>query len=603
MLRRLSNWTIGLALLLTSAPLLAQTQAPDADTQAGLIRLPHSATLVQDGDLLLSDSFLRSQLGYSITTEGTRTSVKIFGHAWVLRDGASICTVDGVERPVSAPVRRVGDSIYLPAETLLQPIGARLRQVEGGLFAIEPPRVQVRDVRQGTHPDRVRLVIDLVQPAPFSWEVRGGAVVLRIPTVADEEGRESLLRQLSFPETLLPTVTESRSNGWSELTVVHSSPHPPEVFTLSEPSRIVLDVLRPEPIAPSPSPQSPSAGRPPGQQKPTGIAWRSYSFDTSRGPVRGWLLTVDPTDPQIVVRPAMADGVMAARRTVHAIARREGAYAAVNGGFFAPRGQPLGLLVVDGEWIAGPWLQRAVFGLTDGGKPEIRNVRLDAWVEFEGLGRLPIEGINCDHGNGDGVSVYTPLRGSTVAGNPRRTRLVVKSGSIQAVLGAGEAAPIPPDGFVLSGAGQRAQSLLRTQVGQQVTLLMDTEPSWPGLRHAIGGGPRLLQKGKLALQDYDERFRADVTSSIRPRTAIGITAAGKLLFLVVDSVGRGMSLREVADVLRKLGAVEAMNLDGGGSSTFWVDGQCRNQPSDGSARTVSNAIIVIDRKSSAAAAP
>ncbi len=92
-----------------------------------------------------------------------------------------------------------------------------------------------------------------------------------------------------------------------------------------------------------------------------------------------------------------------------------------------------------------------------------------------------------------------------------------------------------------------------------------TEPAWEGLAHAVGGGPGLLQKGQVAMAAYDERFRGDVRGGARPRTAAGIDKDGNLMLLVVDSINKGMTLAELAGVMEKLGAGEAMNLEGGGS--------------------------------------
>jgi exopolysaccharide biosynthesis protein len=82
-----------------------------------------------------------------------------------------------------------------------------------------------------------------------------------------------------------------------------------------------------------------------------------------------------------------------------------------------------------------------------------------------------------------------------------------------------------------------------------------------------------------------------------PRIAIGITATGRVLMVVVD--GRqprwsvGSSLGEVARLMVDLGAVHAMNLDGGGASAMWVDGELVNRPSDGQQRNVTTSVLVL----------
>ena len=111
----------------------------------------------------------------------------------------------------------------------------------------------------------------------------------------------------------------------------------------------------------------------------------------------------------------------------------------------------------------------------------------------------------------------------------------------------------------------------------------------------MGGGPRLLQNGKILIKD--ENFRSDVTNGTGPRTAFGIDKQGRYLILVADGrqkyYSTGLTLRELAATMKKLGAVNAMNLDGGGSTSMAVRGRVVNRPSDGSERKVANALLVM----------
>ncbi len=80
-----------------------------------------------------------------------------------------------------------------------------------------------------------------------------------------------------------------------------------------------------------------------------------------------------------------------------------------------------------------------------------------------------------------------------------------------------------------------------------------------------------------------------------PRTAIGLTQDGLLIMVVVD--GRrddatGINLKDLSQLLVDLGATAAMNLDGGGSSTFVVNGNAQNKPSDGEERPVSSTFCI-----------
>jgi len=216
-------------------------------------------------------------------------------------------------------------------------------------------------------------------------------------------------------------------------------------------------------------------------------------------------------------------------------------------------------------------------------------------VDFADLGSLPLEGLNQGHTDPDGVVAYTPRWGTTVDGAAGCARLVVGAdGEPTQVLANGESAPIPAGGFVLSGSGRRAATLATVCPGTRVSLSLETSPAWPGLWQAVGGGPLLVQAGQVNVTAAEERFRPDVTSGARPRSAVGLTAAGDLLLLAVQKPG--LTLSELAGVMLKLGARDAMNLDGGGSTTFVVKGRVLNTPSDGYERAVSNALVILRRK-------
>jgi exopolysaccharide biosynthesis protein len=88
-----------------------------------------------------------------------------------------------------------------------------------------------------------------------------------------------------------------------------------------------------------------------------------------------------------------------------------------------------------------------------------------------------------------------------------------------------------------------------------------------------------------------------VSCTRHPRTAIGVTATGKILLVVIDGRrarwSRGATLGELRNILRDLGAVDALNLDGGGSSEMVVDGEIVNRPSDGRERRITNAVLIL----------
>lgn len=118
---------------------------------------------------------------------------------------------------------------------------------------------------------------------------------------------------------------------------------------------------------------------------------------------------------------------------------------------------------------------------------------------------------------------------------------------------------------------------------------------------AIGGGPVLVQDGKIQISNNEERmFTGKAVDDKHPRTAIGYTANGKLIILVVQGrftgIAEGASLNQLAGILTDLGCVEALNLDGGGSSCLLVNGKETIKPSDKEGERAIPAVFIIKVK-------
>jgi exopolysaccharide biosynthesis protein len=122
------------------------------------------------------------------------------------------------------------------------------------------------------------------------------------------------------------------------------------------------------------------------------------------------------------------------------------------------------------------------------------------------------------------------------------------------------------------------------------------------MKTAVAGGPVLVQDGIIAISNNQElKFTGKAINDKHPRTAMGYTADNKLIFLVIE--GRfpgksdGATLVEEATILRDLGSVEALNLDGGGSSCLLVNGKETIYPSDKEGERAVPAVIMIKVRS------
>ena len=121
------------------------------------------------------------------------------------------------------------------------------------------------------------------------------------------------------------------------------------------------------------------------------------------------------------------------------------------------------------------------------------------------------------------------------------------------------------------------------------------------MKTAIGGGPVLLQKGEIRITNNEElKFGGNAINDKHPRTAMGYTSDNKLIILVVQGrfpgIAEGANLTQGAQMLKDLGCIEALNLDGGGSSCLLVNGKATIQPSDKNGQRSIPAVFLIQNK-------
>jgi exopolysaccharide biosynthesis protein len=105
----------------------------------------------------------------------------------------------------------------------------------------------------------------------------------------------------------------------------------------------------------------------------------------------------------------------------------------------------------------------------------------------------------------------------------------------------------------------------------------------------------LIKNNLIRISDNEELIAVDNTSS-RARSAIGYTSSNKIVILAVEgnnsNGGAGLTLAELAQMMKEIGCIEALNLDGGGSTTLTVNGKQTVKPSDGTERGVMTALII-----------
>ncbi len=334
----------------------------------------------------------------------------------------------------------------------------------------------------------------------------------------------------------------------------------------------------------------------------------TYEHRQIEGPLSIHILVADPTEIEITAARALNNGI--GRETVSSIAARKGAVAAVNGGFFQMGGRydgdPAGLLRVERRWFSDVVTPRGAIGWKSGGAEVLLGRASVRWMLQLEDGSLPIGGINRARSDNQTVLYGWDFHRSTLT-DPGGWEAQILEGRIVSMGRRGDT-PIPPGGYVYSAGPKSPQAVIeRLQEGISAKPVMGfTEagttrgPEWEQMDHIMGGTPLLIQEGKIK-QDIDtEQVDQGFVLKRHPRTAVGILPDGRWVLVVVDgrqkNLSIGMSLGELADFLASLGCVEALNLDGGGSTTIYLEGRVINSPSDsGVERPVSDAILILEK--------
>jgi len=290
--------------------------------------------------------------------------------------------------------------------------------------------------------------------------------------------------------------------------------------------------------------------------------------------------------------------------------------AAINGGFYQRDkiygGAARGLQIVEGEVLSAPG-GGPCFWVDVGGEPHLTHIASQFQMTWPQGETTPF-GLNEERRDG-AVVLYTPAIGaSTHTKGGLEFVLERQEGSrwLPLRVGRGLAArvraiqtngntPLTPDIMVLS-AGPNIMSRFQTiAVGAVLQVYPASSPSLSVARNALSGGPVLIHQGKQQKirASPDDAYELSSMLERHPRTAIGWNKDWYYL-VVVDGRQRdlsdGMTLDELATFLGKLGCDEALNLDGGGSSTLWFDGSVRNSPCDGYERPIANSLVVLQKE-------
>jgi hypothetical protein len=524
-------------------------------------------------------------------------------------------------------------------------------QAKGNILAISTPRAKVKTIKQDkSSSQQQQLVIDLDRPTP--WNLTAGSLIkkpkpkpqpkpeLKVPSLPfppqnvvintdtdidipapkpEPPAREWIItidgvadqklvsRYTPTPSILQPTQLDNPFKKIPQL-ISPETPEPlikqvevvdnqtvirlvvpfgltPKVTTLPKPHRLVVDV-RPDALVGRSIDWAP------------GLLWRQQlvSLGNDRFPVV-WL-EIDPRTSKAKIRPvATNQDKQEGTAPLITTARKYLAAAAINGGFFNRKNRlPLGAIRRDSQWLSGPILNRGAIAWNDAGNFYMNRLTLQENLIIPSNQNLPISHLNSGYVQ-QGIARYTHLWGENYTPLTDNEIIVaVENDKVTQQYAGSKAgvgfAPIPKNGYLLALRGGAVSNATQLQIGSPLRISSSTvSPEFNSYPHILGAGPLLLKDNQIVLDAEAEKFSKAFAEQKAIRSAICTTSTGKLIVAAVHdrAGGKGPSLTEHAQLMQQLGCVNALNLDGGSSTSLYLGGQLLDR-SPNTAASVHNGI-------------
>ncbi|MBE6911098.1 MAG: hypothetical protein E7473_01095 [Ruminococcaceae bacterium] len=326
----------------------------------------------------------------------------------------------------------------------------------------------------------------------------------------------------------------------------------------------------------------------------------------------------NPQNPYTQLRAGKSQGYVWSTQTVNTIANNmsnvsggDVAVAGINGDFFTfGVGVPHGIFIEDGIILSTPPQYYAAFGITYDNKPFItrHGSILDELLLVNGS-YVNIAGINMTHAeDSESIMLYTAdyARGTKTGTDTYEIRCRVNSGEVRhggtvnftvEEINSGKGDTTLGTGYIVFSArgASSIATLKQLTVGSTHEISFRFNKFWSNVKFAVGGIELLLKDGKVY---------STTDKSRNPRTSIGIRADGTVVMATFDGRdaggAKGMTYKTAAEGMLALGCVDALNLDGGGSTTFVLrtpgamETKIVNNVSGSSARQVANALILMN---------
>jgi len=454
--------------------------------------------------------------------------------------------------------RSLGDEVGLEVSDWLAATGVSA-QVRGNTLELRLPLPTVNNLRRGKGSTADRLVLDL----------NGPALVQRL--------NGDLLLELKLSRT-----QQRQLKAWGLSPQLHrhgglvlkGQATKLRSLSLASPWRVVLDGVQ-------------TGGRRPVQRarlplrNPAVAEWLRRGFVLEQRTIKVGVKPIQVfraggrlSRLGIALQPLVKAEQQQGLRFLPQLSQPAGALVAVNGGFFNRINQlPLGAVRHQGVWLSGPILNRGVIAWGSSGDLQFGRLRLNQTLQVNNGRRWSLMALNSGYVQ-KGLSLYTPAWGPRYrALSGEEEALLIRGGRVEATVDKNSlqrGIAIPKDAELVVARGRTplpARPGDRIQVTERSLSPLAQQPN------VLGGGPLLMQDGNVVLNGPQEGFSPGFMSLAAPRTVVAQGPSGQWLMTLRGAAGSDPTLVETALAAQQLGLRDALNMDGGSSTTLVVAGR------------------------------
>lgn len=475
-----------------------------------------------------------------------------------------------------------GPDRFLDVTDLAKSAGWQLK-IKNNILQITSTPARVLNIQQTAQAWGSRIVVDLDRPTPWQFSDQKTAGVLTIAAsiepslVASFNTPAPPFQQSQDIEDAAPVavavknqqaaINISNTSNQTTLNLVFPEGKRSSVYTVANPNRLIID-LRPDALVEKEIFWAP------------GIRWRQQYVNLANAKFPVVWLEVDPRSAGISLRPIWSNpNSQVGTAPILQTAQLWQAAGAINAGFFNRTNQlPLGAIRRDGRWYSGPILNRGAIAWSDRGNFKFGRLSFQENIVTSSGKRLPIFFLNSGYVQ-PGIARYTPEWGSTYSPlSDNEIIIIVKNGQITSQTPGGIAGKtvvmIPRDGYLLTLRKNPTEANL-LNIGTAVSIEQGTIPAdFANYPQILGAGPLLLQNKQIVLDANAEQFSKAFIQQFASRSCVG-TKNGTLIIAAIHERigGKGPNLTETAQLMQLLGAVDALNFDGGSSTSLDLGGQ------------------------------